>query len=122
MPQPRGGAQPPMAIDIDKPRQAPLSARSYPAPCKLAEAPRAQMAELVDAPASGAGARKGVEVRVLFWAPFPCSSMIAGGCQTHGISQDREGCGAGPEVLGPKHLSREADIWIARDWERMDLQ
>ena len=31
--------------------------------------PRAQMAELVDAPASGAGARKGVEVRVLFWAP-----------------------------------------------------
>ena len=32
-------------------------------------ATRAQMAELVDAPASGAGARKGVEVRVLFWAP-----------------------------------------------------
>ena len=30
------------------------------------------MAELVDAPASGAGARKGVEVRVLFWAPFSC--------------------------------------------------
>ena len=29
----------------------------------------AQMAELVDAPASGAGTRKGVEVRVLFWAP-----------------------------------------------------
>jgi hypothetical protein len=28
------------------------------------------MAELVDAPASGAGARKGVEVRVLFRAPF----------------------------------------------------
>ena len=28
------------------------------------------MAELVDAPASGAGARKGVEVRVLFWAPI----------------------------------------------------
>src|SRR5205085_3926882 len=35
--------------------------------------PRAQMAELVDAPASGAGARKGVEVRVLFWAPFSLS-------------------------------------------------
>jgi hypothetical protein len=32
--------------------------------------PRAQMAELVDAPASGAGDRKVVEVRVLFWAPF----------------------------------------------------
>ncbi len=30
----------------------------------------ARMAELVDAPASGAGTRKGVEVRVLFWAPF----------------------------------------------------
>ena len=30
------------------------------------------MAELVDAPASGAGARKGVEVRVLFWAPDFC--------------------------------------------------
>jgi hypothetical protein len=33
--------------------------------------PRAQVAELVDAPASGAGARKGVEVRVLSWAPLP---------------------------------------------------
>ena len=30
----------------------------------------AQMAELVDAPSSGGGARKGVDVRVLFWAPF----------------------------------------------------
>jgi hypothetical protein len=30
---------------------------------------QARMAELVDAPASGAGARKGVEVRVLFRAP-----------------------------------------------------
>jgi integrase len=30
------------------------------------------MAELVDAPASGAGTRKGVEVRVLFWAPIFC--------------------------------------------------
>ncbi len=35
----------------------------------------AQMAELVDAPASGAGARKGVEVRVLFWAPFPQDNL-----------------------------------------------
>ena len=32
---------------------------------------RARMAELVDAPASGAGAGNGVEVRVLFRAPFP---------------------------------------------------
>ncbi len=39
-------------------------------PARGALLPRAQMAELVDAPASGAGARKGVEVRVLFWAPL----------------------------------------------------
>ncbi len=31
----------------------------------------AQMAELVDAPASGAGVLTDVEVRVLFWAPEP---------------------------------------------------
>jgi hypothetical protein len=31
------------------------------------------MAELVDAPASGAGTGNGVEVRVLFWAPILCS-------------------------------------------------
>jgi hypothetical protein len=34
------------------------------------------MAELVDAPASGAGDRKVVEVRVLFWAPFPLLRAI----------------------------------------------
>lgn len=34
------------------------------------------MAELVDAPASGAGTRKGVEVRVLFWAPNHCSINV----------------------------------------------
>src|SRR6218665_2691885 len=44
------------------------SAASPPSSPRL---PRAQMAELVDAPASGAGARKGVEVRVLFWHHFP---------------------------------------------------
>lgn len=39
---------------------------------------RAQMAELVDALASGASIRKDVEVRVLFWAPFvlPLFSLI----------------------------------------------
>ena len=37
---------------------------------------RARMAELVDAPASGAGAGNGVEVRVLFRAPFFGSAMI----------------------------------------------
>ncbi len=33
-------------------------------------AERAQVAELVDALASGASTRKGVEVRVFSWAPF----------------------------------------------------
>ena len=42
----------------------------------LTSASVAQMAELVDAPASGAGTRKGVEVRVLFWAPFPFEYCI----------------------------------------------
>ncbi len=36
----------------------------------------AQMAELVDAPASGAGDRKVVEVRVLFWAPYLYLALI----------------------------------------------
>ena len=36
------------------------------------------MAELVDAPASGAGARKGVEVRVLSWAPLPPHAVDPG--------------------------------------------
>ena len=48
-------------------------ARAYPMifpVCKIVLC--AQMAELVDAPSSGGGARKGVEVRVLFWAPFHC--------------------------------------------------
>ena len=38
---------------------------------------RAQMAELVDAPASGAGTGNGVEVRVLFWAPFQISPRLS---------------------------------------------
>ena len=33
------------------------------------------MAELVDAPASGAGDRKVVEVRVLFWAPATLKAL-----------------------------------------------
>lgn len=37
--------------------------------CKFTSIKIAQMAELVDALASGASTRKGVEVRVLFWAP-----------------------------------------------------
>ena len=43
-----------------------LTRNRHPLTCTVA----AQMAELVDAPASGAGTRKGVEVRVLFWAPI----------------------------------------------------
>ena len=37
---------------------------------------RARMAELVDAPASGAGAGNGVEVRVLFRAPSTFKYLI----------------------------------------------
>ena len=47
----------------------PASGPLLPGTQRFCSVPRAQMAELVDAPASGAGARKGVEVRVLFWAP-----------------------------------------------------
>lgn len=36
----------------------------------LKYAPLAQMVKLVDTLASGASARKGVEVQVLFWAPI----------------------------------------------------
>lgn len=44
----------------------------------------AQVAELVDAPASGAGARKGVEVRVLSWAP-----SFLRGYQPQGLKPDQ---------------------------------
>jgi hypothetical protein len=36
---------------------------------------RAQVVELVDALVSGTSVRKDVEVRVLFWAPFPDRMM-----------------------------------------------
>ena len=45
-----------------------LKDRPYPT-CGQSCMSRARMAELVDAPASGAGAGNGVEVRVLFRAP-----------------------------------------------------
>ena len=61
----RAGAAQPLTSAGD-----PLKERAYPMSGAVAGTSRAQMAELVDAPASGAGARKGVEVRVLFWAPF----------------------------------------------------
>ena len=38
----------------------------------------AQMVKLVDTPASGAGDRKVVEVRVFFWAPIQASAFHAG--------------------------------------------
>ena len=48
-----------------------MSRLTSPRPTRI-RSPRnlAQMAELVDALASGASDRKVVEVRVLFWAPF----------------------------------------------------
>ena len=42
----------------------------------------AQMAELVDALASGASIRKDVEVRVLFWAPDIRSQVFVKACKT----------------------------------------
>jgi hypothetical protein len=39
-------------------------------------ADNAQMVKLVDTPASGAGDRKVVEVRVFFWAPIQASSVF----------------------------------------------
>ena len=45
------------------------------APAPYSLPPHAQMAELVDAPASGAGVRKDVEVRVLFWAPYKANLL-----------------------------------------------
>ena len=47
------------------------------------------MAKLVDAPASGAGDRKVVEVRVLFWAPlFPAFLVL----RTQRFSIQATGC------------------------------
>ena len=46
--------------------------------------PSARMAELVDAPSSGGGAGNGVEVRVLFRAPFVLAALAAGASRTHG--------------------------------------
>ena len=67
---------------VDNPPPPQLVARSYPAAGSLAYRYRAQMAELVDAPASGAGARKGVEVRVLFWEPGSLSRLPQNHCKT----------------------------------------
>ena len=52
-----------------------LKERPYPTRGKACVS-RARMAELVDAPASGAGAGNGVEVRVLFRAPFHFKRLI----------------------------------------------
>ena len=68
-------------------------------------ATRAQMAELVDAPASGAGARKGVEVRVLFWAPFPVTRRQA---RTLRGGAGVVGAGKGHTCVTPKRLRRRA--------------
>src|SRR3546814_13501516 len=57
------------------------------------------MAELVDAPASGAGARKGVEVRVLFWAPF------------YNPTETLEFCRAAHFALDRLHIIRYFDIY-----------
>ncbi len=54
---------------IDSPARLSYRAASYLQPGNTPGSASAQMAELVDALASGASIRKDVEVRVLFWAP-----------------------------------------------------
>ncbi len=51
--------------------------------------PNAQMAKLVDAPASGAGDRKVVEVRVLFWAPSFQMGLCIFSALPHRIERQR---------------------------------
>src|SRR5690606_38257518 len=83
----------------------------------------AQMAELVDAPASGAGARKGVEVRVLFWAPFlsqmaeicgfPYKSVVCGRFKaqrggTKRLAHEASDCGNNDEAFAARFEDRAA--------------
>ena len=63
----KSAAHPAQTLTISPNR---LKERPYPT-CGQYCMSRARMAELVDAPASGAGAGNGVEVRVLFRAPLP---------------------------------------------------
>lgn len=65
----KGKAARPRRAHARKTARSRLTPRTPPPSCR--RLPRARMAELVDAPASGAGDRKVVEVRVLFRAPFP---------------------------------------------------
>ena len=51
--------------DITKPETVARAVQGASTPPKGRRLPRAQMAELVDAPASGAGARKGVELSLI---------------------------------------------------------
>ena len=83
---------------------------------KAAPLPRAQMAELVDAPASGAGARKGVEVRVLFWAPFFGIQKPSEGRLPRKIPSDSEGASPPPKcppATAPKCIRTIAQIGVA---------
>ena len=59
------------------------------------------MAELVDAPASGAGARKGVEVRVLFWAPVFGTKRMSGGHSPQKLPSASEGHAIGNPIPVP---------------------
>src|SRR4029078_13402045 len=69
---------------------------------------RAQVAELVDAPASGAGARKGVEARVLSWAPFISQSS----------TQDIYRCSEPihPSKFAAVHSPRRREMNSLRHW------
>jgi hypothetical protein len=68
----------------------------------------AQMAKLVDAPASGAGACKGVEVRVFFWAPKidePRASNCTGLFLVHPNWAHKKSSQPRLDELTPKYVS-----------------
>ncbi len=70
------------------------------------------MAELVDALASGASARKGVEVRVLFRAPYPKAAPVMGRLFGSFLGGDN-----GFSTLSSK-TSKKGTIGTKLDWPR----
>src|SRR3974390_1136669 len=63
-------------LTLSAPDEASLRPIDFGKPQSYRKGCQAQVAELVDALASGASARKGVEVRVFSWAPNPESRLV----------------------------------------------
>ena len=72
----------------------------------------ARVAELADALASGASSRKGVEVRVLSWAPFNLNELR---CSSEGPLWPLTFAGAssGASWSGRKALDSFTQMWLA---------